>query len=109
MSQNKTVWSDEFGDMRKNKETSKEDTNIDVKNLCLEIRRLTSGKGRAVVEIKALPNNKKWNKDLSKALKKKLGVGGAFKQDYIEVHGEKIQEVKDFLDSQNIKWKQTGG
>jgi translation initiation factor 1 len=108
MSKDKTVWSDEWGDMRK-KTSAPQDEEVDISNLKLELRRLTSGKGRSVVEIKGLPNNKKFNKDLAKQLKKSLGVGGAFKKDYIEVHGEKLEEVKSFLDGLSIKWKQVGG
>jgi translation initiation factor 1 len=108
MSKDKTVWSDEWGDMRK-KTSAPQDEEVDISNLKLELRRLTSGKGRRVVEIKGLPNNKKFNKDLAKQLKKSLGVGGAFKKDYIEVHGEKLEEVKSFLDGLSIKWKQVGG
>lgn len=110
MSDYKTVWSDELGDLRKkNSKKESPSTQVDESKLCLEIRRLTSGKGRSVVEIKALPNNKNWNKTLAKELKKSLGVGGAFKKDYIEVHGEKLEDVKSFLDKKKIKWKQTGG
>ncbi|MEC9281475.1 MAG: stress response translation initiation inhibitor YciH [Bdellovibrionota bacterium] len=109
MSDKKLVWSDDQGDLRKSKNSSKGDETIDESIICLEIRRLTSGKGRTVVEIKGLPNNKNWNKKLAKDLKKKLGVGGAFKDNYIEIHGEKIEAVKAYLDSINIKFKQTGG
>lgn len=109
MSKDKTVWSDEWGDMRKKSPLQAAEEEVNTSALLLELRRLTSGKGRSVVEIKGLPNNKKFNKDLAKKLKKALGVGGAFKKDYIEVHGEKLDDVKSFLDQQNIKWKQVGG
>ena len=87
------------------------DKNAEVSEDSLEIkiRRLTSGKGRTAIELAGLPHNKKWCQKLAKELKKSLAVGGAYKNDVIEVHGEKLDEVKKFLDSKNYKWKQTGG
>lgn len=107
MKDSKIVWSDSSGDLRKKKENKDEE--IDEKNIALHLRRLTSGKGRSIIEISALPANKSWCKKLCKELKKKLGVGGAFKNDYIEIHGEKLAEVTAYLDSREIKWKKTGG
>ena len=79
------------------------------KDLVLNLRRLTSGKGRTVIEITGLPNNKKWCEGLAKDLKKALGVGGTFKNKAIELHGEKIEKVMALLDKKSIKWKKTGG
>lgn len=109
MSEHKVVWSSDGGDVRKKEKSDKGDSSLDESNILLELRRLTSGKGRVVVEIKNLPNNKSWCKKLAKEIKKSLGVGGAYKNDFIEVHGEKLVQVKEFLDSKNIKWKQVGG
>lgn len=108
MSDNKMVWSDTEGDLRKKKSASSA-SQVDEKNMVLKVRRLTSGKGRTVIEISALPKNKKWCQDLAKALKKSLGVGGTYKNDYIEIHGEKIDLVTAVLDKKNLKWKKTGG
>ncbi|TDJ06952.1 MAG: hypothetical protein E2O68_04220 [Deltaproteobacteria bacterium] len=69
------VWSDQNGDMRK-KDKRSLDLPVDEKNLQLKLRRLTSGKGRTIIEITALPQNTKWCKQLAKDLKKQLGVGG---------------------------------
>ncbi len=82
---------------------------VNEKDLVVNLRRLTSGKGRTVIEITGLPNNKKWCESLAKDLKKALGVGGTFKNKGIELHGEKIEEVIAFLDKKTIKWKKTGG
>ena len=102
------VYSSEHGDLRKKK--SKEvDVEVDESKLTLEVRRLTSGKGRTVIEIKGLPNNKSWCKKLAKDLKKKIGVGGAYKNDFIEVHGEKYEQVASFLDSRKLAFKKVGG
>ncbi len=104
----KIVWSDDGGDLRK-KNTATKDGEVNESELVLNIRRLTSGKGRAIIEITNLPENKKWCQKLAKEMKKSLGVGGAYKNDYIEVHGEKLEAVKELLNKKSLKWKQIGG
>lgn len=108
MSNSRLVWSDDGGDQRKQKQPT-DNSKVVESNIQLNLRRLTSGKGRTVIEITGLPNNKKWCQALAKNIKKKLGVGGTFKNGFIEIHGEKIELVCQYLDSQNIKWKKTGG
>ena len=108
MSKNKLVWSDGDGDLRK-KQIGNRDVAVHEEQIVLNVRRLTSGKGRTVIEITGLPKNKAWCKTLAKDLKKALGVGGTFKDQYIEIHGEKIEEVTKVLDKKSLKWKQTGG
>ena len=67
------VYSSKLGDLKKEKtKISKDDYKVDESALKLLIRRLTSGKGRTVIEIKGLPANKNWCKGLAKDLKKKL-------------------------------------
>ncbi len=109
MAEGKIVWSDEEGDLRKKKPNKGQEAPVNESKVILLIRRLTTGKGRAVIEITGLPSNKKWCQKLAKDLKKSLGVGGAFKNDFIEVHGEKIDQVKALLEKKNLKYKQTGG
>jgi len=108
MGDDRIVWSDEHGDMRK-KDKNRPDIPVDEKKLELKIRRLTSGKGRTVIEITDLPQNKKWCQQLAKDLKKKLGVGGTYKEGVIEIHGENIDKVTKILDLKSLKWKKTGG
>ena len=106
---NRLVWDDENrGDVRK-KGIGNTDVAVHESQLELQVRRLTSGKGRTVIEITGLPRNKKWCKDLAKDIKKSIGVGGTYKNDFIEIHGEKIEEVTAVLDKKSLKWKQTGG
>lgn len=107
--EDRIVWSDEHGDMRKKKSKDLSNIVIDEEEIELKIRRLTSGKGRTIIEISNLPNNKSWCQKLAKELKKNIGVGGAYKKTYIEVHGEKLEDVIKLLDSRNLKWKKTGG
>ena len=92
-------------DIKKNRP----DVPVIEKSLQLHLRRLTSGKGRTIIEISNLPQNKKWCQQLAKDLKKKLGVGGTYKDNRIEIHGEKIELVMAFIDSKSISWKKIGG
>ena len=104
------VYSSKLGDLRKEKsKIPKDDYKVDESALKLLIRRLTSGKGRTVIEIKGLPANKNWCKGLAKDLKKKIGVGGSFKNDFIEIHGENFEQVAKFLNSKKISFKKIGG
>jgi len=110
MSKGKIVWSDEHGDLRKIRSNEQNnDGVVDESSLTLQLRRLTSGKGRAVIEMTGLPSNKNWCKKLAKDLKKSLGVGGAYKNNFIEIHGEKLNDVKEFLEKREILYKQIGG
>ena len=97
----------ESGDLRKNSDSKQSD--VDESSIMIHLARKTSGKGRTIIELTNLPANKKWCQKLAKELKKKLAVGGAYKNDFIEVHGEKIDEVKSFLENKKIKHKQIGG
>lgn len=108
MSDSKIVWSDEHGDLRKKKQKVT-NTTVKEEGLILHLRLLTSGKGRRMIEISNLPKNKKWCQQLAKELKKKLGVGGAFKDNFIEVHSDSWDRVTEVLQSRNLKWKKTGG
>ena len=109
MTEGKIVWSDEHGDLRKKKNKGDDKAAVNESNLELKVRRLTSGKGRAVIEITGLPSNKKWCQKLAKDLKKSLGVGGAYKNDFIEVHGEKFAQVAEVLENKGLKYKKIGG
>ena len=110
MSKGRIVWSDEKGDLRKNKESETIDSaDVCEAELLLLLRRLTTGKGRTIIEISGLPMSKGWCKKLAQLCKKKLGVGGSYKDQKIEVHGEKMTEVMDLLTQKKLKFKKIGG
>jgi translation initiation factor 1 len=104
----KILYSSEDGDLRK-KSSEKKEAQVDLTSVVLHLRRLTSGKGRAVIEISNLPANSSWCKEFAKEIKKKLGVGGTYINGIIEIHGEKFDELKSVLDSKKISFKKTGG
>ena len=102
------VWSSETGDNRKKRQED-DDMPVIEAQVKLNLRRLTAGKGRTVIEISGLPKNKPWCEKLAKELKKSLGVGGTYKNEIIEIHADKLERVSDFLDLKKIQWKKTGG
>lgn len=108
MNDSKIVWSSDKGDLRK-RNTEKTQGPIDESKLVIEVRRLTSGKGRTMMELRGLPNDKSWCKKLAKNLKQKLGVGGAYKENYIEIHTADFEKLTQALNEQSLKWKKTGG
>jgi len=108
VSDNRIVWSDREGDLRK-KNKKRSDAPVDEKTILLKLRRLTAGKGRAIIELSDLPPNKRWCQQLAKDLKKRLAVGGTYKENKIEISGEKMDQVMSFLDGKSLKWKKTGG
>ena len=106
----KLVWSDTEGDLRKKKGQDKNGLEpVEEKDLILNLRRLTSGKGRTIIEVSGLPNNKKWCQKLAKEIKKSLGVGGAFKNSIIEVYGEQLDKVVEIFEQKGLRWKKIGG
>jgi len=106
------VWSSEDGDTRRNKKGKKninKQEKVNEKDICLKVRRLTAGKGRTVLEIKGLPDNNRWCKDLAGYLKKSLGVAGTYKKGMMEIHGENLDRLGELLDERELKWRKTGG
>ncbi len=109
MKDSKLVWSDEKGDLRKKNNKAPTVSAINESQLLLKVRRLTAGKGRTVVEITGLPADKIWCHELASYLKKSLGSGGAYKNDYIEIHGENMEKIIELLTNKKLKVKKIGG
>ena len=110
MSEDKILWSSVGGDLRKKKNQNQTQNQIvDEKSLEILIRRLKSGKGREVLELTGLPSNSDWCKKFAKDLKKSLGVGGSFKNDFIEIHTANFEALTLLLAKKNLKWKKIGG
>ncbi|MCC5808188.1 MAG: translation initiation factor [Opitutales bacterium] len=77
----------------------------------LEIRRLKSGKGgKTVTEIRGFPPAARRHlPELAKALKTRLGVGGAVKGDTIEVQGDNREAVASCLRERGYRPVFAGG
>lgn len=76
----------------------------------VRIRRETKGrKGKGVTVIQGLEVNTDTLKSISKALKKKCGVGGSVKDFTIEIQGDQREVCKAHLENEGYKVKLAGG
>ncbi len=77
----------------------------------IEIRRLKSGKGgKTVTEIRGFPPAARRHlPDLAKALKTRLGVGGAVKGETIEIQGDNREAVASYLRERGYRPVFAGG
>ncbi len=55
--------------------------------------------GKSVTVVYNLPNNPPFFKELTKKLKNHCGTGGSLKEDTIEIQGDQMGKIRDFLRS----------
>ena len=76
----------------------------------IKVRRETKGrKGKGVVTLRDIPLVGQDLKDFAKQIKQKCGVGGTIKNSVVEIQGDCLTQVMDFIKSKNLKVKQIGG
>lgn len=76
----------------------------------VRLHRESKGRGgKAVTLIRGLPLAGAEMKALAKALKKKCGVGGAVKDDVIEIQGDQREFLKAELEKRGFQVKIAGG
>ena len=76
----------------------------------VQVSRETKGrKGKGVTLIKGLAMNTATLALMSKKLKTMCGCGGTVKKGIIEIQGDHIERILDYLKKQGIKAKQAGG
>ena len=76
----------------------------------VRLHRETKGRGgKAVTIIKGLPLSGDALKSLASQLKKKCGVGGALKDDNIEIQGDQRESLKQELEKLGYHVKIAGG
>ena len=66
-------------------------------------------KGKGVTLIKGLDMNSAALKSMSKRLKIMCGSGGTVKEGLIEIQGDHIERILDYLKKQGVKAKRSGG
>ena len=72
----------------------------------VRLRRETKGRGgKAVTLITGLSLPEREMRDLAKALKQKCGVGGALKNDHIEIQGDQRPTLKGELEKRGFTVK----
>ena len=76
----------------------------------VRLHRETKGRGgKAVTLVKGLPLAGAELKALAKVLKQKCGVGGALKDEIIEIQGDQRENIKMELEKRGYKVKIAGG
>jgi translation initiation factor 1 len=116
MSNNKTVWSSEQGDLRKQKDLTpdpsptKRGESLPPGQQTVYLHRESSGRGgKPVSLVKNLVLADEELKALAKRLKHECGTGGTIKDGVIEIQGEQRQRIADILQKLGYKVKIAGG
>jgi translation initiation factor 1 len=101
------VWSDDGSHL--NQKTTPEVV-IEPTQLKLKIRLEKNARGgKQVTVIFNFPYNPTYFKNLLKLLKNRCGVGGAYKDDQLELQGDQREKVREFLTTLQIKSVLAGG
>jgi translation initiation factor 1 len=116
MSNNKTVWSSDHGDLRKKKALTPNPTpsgrgqSLPPQHQTIYLHRESSGRGgKAVTLVKNLLLSAYDLKTLAKKLKQECGTGGTIKNGVIEMQGEQREKIADILRKLGFKVKIAGG
>ena len=110
MSNHKTVWSSEDGDLRKKEQTTSYAKSLPPQQQTVYLHRESSGRaGKAVTLVKKLILSEEALKALAKKLKQECGTGGTVKDGVIEIQGEHREKIADVLQKLGYKVKIAGG
>ncbi|MBC7877360.1 MAG: translation initiation factor [Anaerolineales bacterium] len=109
MSNNKTVWSSEDGDIRK-KNNLTPNKSLPPQQQTIYLHRESSGRnGTPVSLVKNLVLSSDDLKALAKKLKQQCGTGGTIKDGVIEIQGEHREKIAGILQKLGYKVKIAGG
>ncbi len=76
----------------------------------VRVKKTRGGKGgKTVTIVSGLGISLVESRELLKKLKVKCGTGGTMKKDILELQGDKVREVIEYLLKQGYKPKQSGG
>lgn len=110
MSNNKTVWSSNDGDIRKKNQSSAHTKSLPPQQQMIYLHRESSGRaGTPVSLVKNLVLSADDLKALAKKLKQQCGTGGTIKDGVIEIQGEHRQKISEILIKLGYKVKIAGG
>ena len=108
--QNRTVWTSEQGDLRKNESGAHRVISLPPQQQTVYLHRDVKGRGgKAVTHVKKLILSEEDMKDLAKKLKQVCGSGGTLKDDVIEIQGEHREKIAEALSTIGYKVKIAGG
>ena len=106
---NRTVWSSEDGDLRKQAQFSHVKS-LPPQQQTAYLHRESGGRGGKVVSVvKNLVLSEEDLKSLAKKLKQECGSGGTVKDGMIEIQGEHRQRMAEVLQKLGYKVKIAGG
>lgn len=110
MSNNKTVWSSEEGDLRKKEPRLAATKSLPPQQQTIYLHRESAGRGgKAVTLVKNLVLSAENMKSLAKRLKQECGTGGTVKDGIIEIQGEHREKIAGLLSNMGYKVKIAGG
>lgn len=79
---------------------------VDPSKTTLKLRIEKKGRGgKAVTVVYEIPNNPPYFKDLLKELKAKCGTGGTLKPAQMEIQGDNMDKVREFLTKKGFSVK----
>lgn len=107
---NRTVWSSEQGDVRRQETGSRVVRSLPPNQQTVYLHRDSKGRGgKAVTLIKELVLSDEDMKELAKKIKQLCGSGGTIKDDVIEIQGEHREKIAGELKKMGYKVKIAGG
>ncbi len=107
---NRTVWSSEDGDLRKQAQTTSHAKPLAPQQQTAYLHRESGGRGGKVVSVvKNLILTEDELKALAKKLKQECGSGGTVKDGMIEIQGEHRPRMAEVLQKLGYKVKIAGG
>lgn len=107
---NRTVWSSEQGDLRKQESKPRKTISLPPKRQTIYLHRDSKGRGgSSVTLIKNLVLSENDMKELAKRLKQLCGSGGTVKDNVIEIQGEQRERIAEELKKLGYKVKIAGG
>ena len=108
--EHRTVWSTEYGDLRKKENKSSPVISLPPQQQTAYLHRESKGRGgKAVTLIKNLALSEADMKSLAKKLKALCGSGGTVKDGMIEIQGEHRNKIAGALQKLGYKVKIAGG
>jgi translation initiation factor 1 len=107
---NRTVWSSEQGDQRKQRKESSGTRSLSPGQQTVYLHRESGGRGgKAVTLVKQLALSADALKALAKTLKQECGTGGTVKDGVIEIQGEQRERIAEVLRGLGYRVKIAGG
>jgi translation initiation factor 1 len=110
MSNSRTVWSSEDGDLRKQEQVKSSGKSLPPKQQTAYLHRDSKGRGgKGVTLIKNLVHTEDDLSALAKKIKQACGVGGTVKDGAIEIQGNDRERIAEVLIKLGYKIKMAGG